>query len=46
MSVIGQKYKYTVDWNGSKYLGMNVDYDQQKREITLSMPGYVQAALK
>jgi hypothetical protein len=35
-----------VDWTGTKYLGMTVQYAQDKREISLSMPGYVQAALK
>jgi len=46
MEVLGHKYKYTVDWTGSKYLGMSVVHDKDKHEITLSMPGYVQAALK
>jgi len=48
MAVIGKKYNFTVDWTGSKYLGMTITCDEKKRalEITLSMPGYVQAALK
>ena len=46
MEVLGHKYKYTVDWTGSKYLGMSVVHDKDKQEITLSMPGYVQAALR
>jgi hypothetical protein len=46
LSIIGNKYKYTVDWDGTKYLGMTVNHDRKKRELTLSMPGYVQAALK
>ena len=46
MDVLSQKYKYTVDWTGSKYLGMTVVHDKTRHEITLSMPGNVQAALK
>ena len=46
MSAIREEYRIEVDWEGSKYLGMTIAYDRPARTITLSMPGYVEAALK
>ena len=46
LATLGTKYEYTVDWTGAKFLGMTVKYDKTHRELTLSMPGYVKAALK
>ena len=39
-------YKITCDWTGSRYIGITIDWDYAKRQVHLSMPGYVQKALK
>ena len=46
LATLGRKYEYTVDWAGSKFLGMTVQYDRSRHALTLSMPGYVQAAMR
>lgn len=38
-------YSVTVDWSGTKYLGLTLAWDYQLRFCDLSMPGYVEAAL-
>jgi hypothetical protein len=38
-------YTVKVNWEGSKYLGMNITIDRPKRCVTLSMPGYVDKLL-
>ena len=38
-------YTISEDWTGSTYCGIHLDWDYAKRQVTLSMPGYVQAAL-
>ncbi len=38
-------YTVKVNWEGSKYLGMNITIDRIKRNVTLSMPGYVDKLL-
>jgi hypothetical protein len=35
-----------VDWSGSLFCGITLDWDYAERHVTLSMPGYVQAALE
>ena len=41
------KEHYTVaeDWEGTKYGGITLDWDYKKRQVHLSMPGYVNEAL-
>jgi hypothetical protein len=45
-AAIRTEYDLDVDWEGSKFIGMSIDYDRAAHTITLSMPGYVVAALK
>jgi len=33
------------DWKGNKYCGLSLDWDYDKQEVYLSMPGYVEKAL-
>jgi hypothetical protein len=35
-----------VDWSASLYCGITTEWDYQKRTVTLSMPGYVDAILR
>ena len=41
-----EEYRLEVNWAGSKYIGMSVDYNRKARWIDIWMPGYVTAALK
>jgi hypothetical protein len=37
-----QHYKIEEDWEGTCYLGITLNWDYKKREVYLSMPGYVE----
>jgi hypothetical protein len=47
LQAIREGYELTTDWSGSKYLGMSVNFGPVSgpRTVTISMPGYVRAAL-
>jgi len=45
-SVLEEHYKVTTDWTGTRYIGITLDWDYDKRQVHLSMPGYVKKALK
>ena len=40
------KYETTTDWSGSSYCGVSLKWDYTARTVELSIPGYVQAALR
>jgi len=44
--VLEENYKITTDWTASRYIGITLDWDYKKRQVHLSMPGYVAKALK
>ena len=46
LSAIKEHYECSSDWEGSRYLGLTLDWDYEKREVHLSMPGYVHEAIK
>jgi hypothetical protein len=45
IQILKQDYKIEEDWEGTWYLGITLDWDYKKREVHLSMPGYVEQAL-
>ena len=45
MSVLKENYEIDTDWEGTRYLGLTLDWDYIKREVHLSMPGYIENAL-
>ncbi len=45
LQVLKQAYEVKEDWEGTRYLGMTIDWDYTKRGVHLSMPGYVEKAL-
>ena len=45
-SVLEEHYKVTTDWTGDRYIGITLDWDYEKRQVHLSMGGYVAKALK
>ena len=38
-------YRVKLDWTGSKYIGITLDWDYDRRQVHLSMPGYIRKAL-
>ena len=46
MVVLSKSYKISSDWQGKRYLGLDLDWDYEKREVHLSMLTYVDDALK
>jgi hypothetical protein len=45
LAAINEHYECKADWNGSRYLGLTLDWDYENKEVHLSMPGYVAEAL-
>ena len=45
IQVLEEHYNISKDWKGTKYCGLSLDWDYKKREVHLSMPGYVEKAL-
>ena len=46
MAILQEHYTISHDWSGSRYLGMDIDWDYMRREVHLYMLSYVQDALK
>ena len=38
-------YTITIDWTGSLYCGLHLEWDYHKRTVDVSMPGYIERAL-
>ena len=45
MAILKEHYTISHDWRGSRYLGMDIDWHYERREVHLSMLLYVQDAL-
>jgi hypothetical protein len=45
LQVLRQDCRIEEDWEGTRYLGIILDWDYTKREVHLSMPGYIEKAL-
>ena len=45
ISVLKQDYEIDTDWEGTRYLGLTLDWDYTERQVHLSMPGYIAKAL-
>ena len=46
LQALTSKYKYTMDWTGSEYCGLHMDWEYKKGYVDVSMPGFVQKSLK
>jgi len=46
LDTLREHYTISVDWTGSSYLGLQLDWDYEKRTVDLSMLGYVEKALQ
>ena len=38
-------YKFTIDWDAQRYVGINLEWDYKNRQVSLSIPGYIDAVL-
>ena len=45
LTLLGQHYELEVDWTGTKYLGLTLEWDYINRKVYKHMPGYVKKAL-
>jgi hypothetical protein len=41
ISSLSQDYTINTDWEGTRYLGLTLDWDYLQRKVHLSMPGYI-----
>ena len=39
--ILNKLYKCSQDWNGARYLGMNIDWDYTNKHVHVSMLDYV-----
>jgi hypothetical protein len=45
LQVLNMHYKCSQDWDGKKYLGMDIDWDYKKRKVHVSMLKYAPKVL-
>jgi hypothetical protein len=45
MACMKKIYNISIDWNGTVYYGLTLEWDCKKRTVDLSLPGYIKAAL-
>ena len=46
LAILRNKYEIKVDWTGTRYCGLTLDWDYVNRTLDVSMPGYVERALQ
>ena len=45
MASLREDYTISHEWEGTRYLGLTIDWDYGKGKVHISMPGYVEQAL-
>jgi hypothetical protein len=45
IAVLKEHYELSIDWTGTKFIGLTLDWDYVGRAVHLSMPGYVEKML-
>jgi hypothetical protein len=40
-----EHYEIDVDWDGTRFIGLTLDWDYSGHKVHLSMPGYIAKAL-
>jgi hypothetical protein len=43
--VLKEHYEVEEDWEGTRYLGITINWDYHNHKVHLSMPEYVERAL-
>jgi hypothetical protein len=46
LNSLRQHYKISVDWAGTNYCGLSIQWNYAKRYVDISMPGYIAATLE
>ena len=46
INILQQEYTITKDWSGTKYIGLTLEWNYKRGYVDLSMPGYIERALK
>jgi hypothetical protein len=46
IATLRQLYSVKINWEGTKYIGMNIDINRKGRYVTLSMAGYIDKLLQ
>ena len=46
VNILRKHYDISEDWEGTKYIGLTLDWDYERREVHVSMPGYNSKAHK
>jgi hypothetical protein len=41
IATLRQLYSVKINWEGTKYIGMDIDIDRKNRHVTISMAGYI-----
>jgi hypothetical protein len=42
ITTLRQLYSIKINWEGTKYIGMDININRKKRHVTISMPGHRQ----
>ena len=45
LDTLKENYEVDTGWEGTRYLGLTLDWDYNGRHVHLSMPGYIKKAL-
>ena len=45
VSVLQEHYAINIDWDGTRYIGLTLDWDYSHHKVHLFMPGYIENAL-
>jgi hypothetical protein len=46
LAALHQEYNYSIDWDGTCYIGLTLEWDYKNGKVFLSMPGYIERALQ
>ena len=46
ITTLRQLYSIKINWEGTKYIGMDININRKKRHVTISMPGYIEKLLQ
>ena len=41
-----ENYKVTTEWDGTRYIGITIDWDHKRKKVYLLLPGYTNKAIK
>jgi hypothetical protein len=44
IEALKKDYTITIDWGATKYIGLTIDWDYDKRQVHVRMPGYLEKA--